>query len=130
MSFVPFQDLRSGENLIQVSTKPAPGHNAGLYEPLLPAPDGGLGHARLAHDLARAVAIGGQQHDPGAPSVLLRSPTTASSRSLSLAVTSRLIPVRMPRIPITHHVGGILFGLFRQGLSTSMRAIPLRRIAA
>jgi hypothetical protein len=26
MSFVPFQGLRSGENLIQVSTKPAVGH--------------------------------------------------------------------------------------------------------
>jgi hypothetical protein len=33
---------------------------AGVHEPLLPAPDRGLGQARLAHDLARAVAIGGQ----------------------------------------------------------------------
>lgn len=41
-------------------------------EALLPARDCGLGHARLAHDRMRAQAIGAQQHDAGAPDVLLR----------------------------------------------------------
>ena len=45
--------------------------HSGLHEPLLPAPDRGLGHARLAHHLGRAVAIGRQQHDPGTPDMLL-----------------------------------------------------------
>ena len=47
--------------------------HAGVHEPLLPAPDGGLCHTCLAHDLGRAVALGGQQHDPGAPDMLLRA---------------------------------------------------------
>jgi len=47
--------------------------HARLHEPLLPAPDSGLGHARLTHDLGRAVTIGGQQHDLGTPDLLLRA---------------------------------------------------------
>ena len=41
-------------------------------EPLLPAPDAGLGLAGLAHDRVRADALGAQQHDLRPPDVLLR----------------------------------------------------------
>src|SRR5689334_9340781 len=50
---------------------------------------------------------------------LLRSVLIASSRSRSLAMSSKLIPVRMRSIRIPRRAGGILFGLFRQVLSTS-----------
>jgi hypothetical protein len=49
--------------------------DAGLHEPLLPAPDSGLGHARQPHDGRRGVSGGGQQHHAGAPNVLLRAVT-------------------------------------------------------
>ncbi len=42
-----------------------------LHEPLLPAPDAGLGLAGAAHEFVGANAISAQQHDRGAPSVLL-----------------------------------------------------------
>ena len=57
--------------------------DAGLHEALLPAPDRGLALAGLPHDLRRAEAIGGQQHDPARQTCfcgLLRSATTASRR--------------------------------------------------
>lgn len=60
--------------------------DAGPHEPLLPAPDGGLGHPRLAHDLGRAEPFGGQQHDPGAPDVLLRAVAVADDGEQSLTV--------------------------------------------
>jgi hypothetical protein len=41
-------------------------------EALLPAPDRGLGHARLTHDRVRPEPIGAQQHDASAPDMLLR----------------------------------------------------------
>ena len=41
-------------------------------EPLLPAPDAGLGFARSPHDLVRADPIGGEQDDLGSPDMLLR----------------------------------------------------------
>jgi len=41
-------------------------------EPLLPAPDAGLGLAGLAHDRVRAHALRAEQHDPPPPNVLLR----------------------------------------------------------
>ena len=46
--------------------------DAFLHESLLPAPDADLGGVGLAHDLVGAYAIGGEQHDPGAPNMLLR----------------------------------------------------------
>ena len=46
---------------------------AGFHEALLPAPYAGLGLARGAHDLGRADALRRQQHNLGAPYVLLRT---------------------------------------------------------
>ena len=43
------------------------------HEPLLPAPDRDLARARPPHDLHGAVTIGGQQHDPRPPDMLLRA---------------------------------------------------------
>jgi hypothetical protein len=42
-------------------------------EPLLPASHAGLSDAGLPHDLGRAFAGRGQQHDPAAPHVFLRA---------------------------------------------------------
>ena len=49
-----------------------PGH-ACAHEPLLPAPDAGLGHLGPAHDLGRAAARRRRQDDPRPPDVLLRA---------------------------------------------------------
>ena len=49
-----------------------PGH-AFAHEPLLPAPDAGLGHLGPAHDLGRAAARRRRQDDPRPPDVLLRA---------------------------------------------------------
>ena len=43
-----------------------------LHKAFLPAPNAGLGLGRSPHDLVRADAIGGQQHDFSPPDVLLR----------------------------------------------------------
>ena len=43
-----------------------------LRKAFLPAPDAGLRLVRLAHDLVRANAIGGEHNDPAAPDMLLR----------------------------------------------------------
>jgi hypothetical protein len=51
-------------------------HQAGrafAHEPLLPAPDAGLGHLGPAHDLRRAAARSGRQDDTRPPDVLLRA---------------------------------------------------------
>jgi len=42
-----------------------------LGEPFLPAPDNRLALGGVAHDRHRAESVGGGQHDPGAPNVLL-----------------------------------------------------------
>ena len=42
-------------------------------KPFLPAPNDGLGLTGLPHDLGRAMAIGSQQNDLGAPDMLLRT---------------------------------------------------------
>jgi hypothetical protein len=47
--------------------------DAGLHEAFLPAPDYGLALAGLLHDRRRTETIGGQHHDPAAPSMLLRA---------------------------------------------------------
>jgi hypothetical protein len=78
-------------------------HQAGhafAHEPLLPAPDAGLGDLGAAHDLRRAATLRRRQDDLGPPDVLLRlfrSATTRSSRSRSAALTAILIPARMPQ---------------------------------
>ena len=43
------------------------------HEALLPAPDTGLGLTGQPHDLARAVPVGREQHDPRPPHMLLRA---------------------------------------------------------
>jgi len=54
--------------------------DAFLGEALLPAPDRRLGDAGLAHDGVGAQARGGEQHDPAAPDVLLRSVAVRDDR--------------------------------------------------
>src|ERR1700686_118523 len=69
-----------------------------LGKPFLPAPDNRLALGGVAHDRHRAEPVGGGQHDPGAPDVLLWAvavTTIASRRLRSAAVTSTTIPVRM-----------------------------------
>ena len=44
-----------------------------VHEPLLPAPQAGLALAGAPHDLVGAEAVGGQQHDPRSPHMLLRA---------------------------------------------------------
>jgi hypothetical protein len=56
---------------------------AGLHEALLPAPHTGLRFARGTHDLCRADALRGHQHNSCAPNVLLR--TVPVRRDLSEA---------------------------------------------
>ena len=94
-----------------------------LHEALLPAPDGGLGHAGLPHDLGRAAAFGGQQHDPGAPDVLLRAVAVDGDSEQAArgrqAETSTMTPVRMPPTCTPTRAGGIPKGLDRQISSTS-----------
>ena len=95
--------------------------HAGLHEPLLPAPDGGLGHARLEH-------VSVVPWPPAVSSTIrarqtcfceaLRSPMMASSRSRSLAVTSIVIPVRIAPIRTPRRVGGTPF-------DSSVRFCPL-----
>ncbi len=60
--------------------------HAGLHEPLLPAPDGGLSHTRLTHDLGRAIAVRGEQHNPGALDMLLRAVAVADDGEQPLTV--------------------------------------------
>jgi hypothetical protein len=54
--------------------------DAFFHEPLLPAPDAGLGRAGLAHDLVGADAVRTQKHDGRPPRVLLWSVTVLSDR--------------------------------------------------
>ena len=51
-----------------------------LRETVLPAPDHGLGHARLTHGRMRPEPIGAQQHDTGTPDVLLRRVSIRNER--------------------------------------------------
>ena len=60
-----------------------------VHEPLLPAPNGGLGHTSLAPDLGRPGAVGGQQHNLRSPDVLLRTVAVDANGEKSLAVTGR-----------------------------------------
>ena len=55
----------------------------------LPAPDAGLGLARLAHDRARADPFRGQQDDPCSPDVLLRGVPVADQRTEPIEVSRR-----------------------------------------
>lgn len=72
--------------------------DAGLHEPLLPAPDAGLRLAGLPHNLVCAKAVGGRQDDGRSPNMLLgalRSLAIASSERRSGGVRQTEIPVRM-----------------------------------
>ena len=58
-----------GEGRVLSRTRPS---NLVLHKAFLPAPNASLGLGRSPHDLVRADAIGGQQHDFSPPYVLLR----------------------------------------------------------
>ena len=58
----------------------------GGHEALLPAPHCGLALARLPHDLDRAEPVTGEQHDAGAPDVLLRTVPIRHDRFQSEAI--------------------------------------------
>ena len=76
----------------------------------------------LAHDLGRAAAVRRQQHDPARQTCfcgLFRSATIASRRRRSAALTSTLIPVRIPQTRISAKPRESQIGLNRQILSTS-----------
>jgi hypothetical protein len=60
--------------------------NAFRHEPLLPAPDHGLGLAGSPHDLGRTAAVGRRQDDLGAPNMLLRCVAIADNRFKSTAI--------------------------------------------
>jgi hypothetical protein len=55
----------------------------------LPAPDAGLGLARLAHDRACAGPFRGQQDDPCSPDVLLRGVPVADQRMEPIEVSRK-----------------------------------------
>ena len=54
--------------------------NTCCHEPFLPAPNRRLGDARHTHDCAGACAIGGQEHNPAPPDMLLTSVTVSNYR--------------------------------------------------
>jgi hypothetical protein len=90
----------------------------GLHEALLPAPDHGLALAGLLHDRRRPEAIGGEQHDPAAPGMLLRAIALRCHRCQADAVGG----VDCDDDPLTHsqdsHAGwsvGILKGTRSSG---------------
>jgi hypothetical protein len=56
------------------------------HEPLLPAPDTGLGFADLAHDRIGSETGGGKKHDPRTPDMLLRAVPIPDDRIQSLTV--------------------------------------------
>jgi len=60
--------------------------HAFVHEALLPAPDGGFGHAGLAHDRHSAEAGGAQQYNLRSPDVLLRAAAVAAYGDQPLAV--------------------------------------------
>jgi len=57
-----------------------------LHEPRLPAPDRGLRRAGRGHDAVRPDPVGAQQHDPGAPDMLLRRVAIRDQRLKPLPV--------------------------------------------
>src|SRR5512133_984369 len=58
------------------------------HEPLLPAPDAGLGLAGLAHHGIGSETGGGEKHNPRTPDVLLRAVPITDDRIQSLTVRS------------------------------------------
>ena len=58
-------------------------------EAFLPAPDAGLGLARLLHDRVRAEPFSAQQNDPRSPSMLLGRVTIADQRAEPIKVGRR-----------------------------------------
>src|SRR5438046_4337486 len=60
-----------------------------LHEALLPAPDHGLALANRAHDGTGALAVGGQNHDPRPPHVLLRAVAIPDDRLQTHSIRRR-----------------------------------------
>ena len=58
-------------------------------EAVLPAPDAGLGLARVSHDLDGADAIGAEQHDLRAPNMLVRTVPVIDQRRKALTIGRR-----------------------------------------
>lgn len=75
--------LRASYEFPDLPAVPQQPVDALLIKPLLPALDGCHGHASLTHDRIGAEGIGTQQHDAGAPNVLLgRVPIPSDCREL------------------------------------------------
>jgi len=55
-------------------------------EAFMPAPDAGLGLASLVHDRVRGRPFGAQQHDPGAPNMLLWSAPISNQRTKPIKI--------------------------------------------
>lgn len=62
--------------------------HAFLHEPLLPTPDDRFALAGPAHDFDGPKSVGGQQHDPRSPDVLLRAVAVPGHRFQAAAVGS------------------------------------------
>ena len=84
--------------------------DAGLHEPLLPAPDHRLALAGLPHDRGRAQPVGGQQHDPRPPDMLLRAVPIGDDRGQSRAILGPNVnddPLAHPPDSHTREAAGI-----------------------
>ena len=62
--------------------------DAGLHEPLLPAPDHRFALAGLPHDRSRTQPVGGKKHDPRPPHVFLRAVPIGDDRGQSHTILS------------------------------------------
>ena len=60
--------------------------NARLHEPLLPAPDAGLGLGRSSHDRRGPQTLAAQKHDASPPDVLLRALGISDDRPQSFTI--------------------------------------------
>jgi hypothetical protein len=99
------------------------------HEPLLPAPDAGLGFAGLGHDRRGAKALAAQKHDASPPDVLLRAFRVGDDRPQSLIIPGgygKEMPVRMCQTRTPQYQAESQFGLFRSDQSTSMPARKAR----
>ena len=95
-------------------------------EPLLPAPDGGLALRRPPHDLAGAVPIGGQKHDPRSPDVLLQAVPIRHHRFQTDPVGGRNLDdnplAHAPELARAQAKGNALTGMPPSFSSTSIRS--------
>lgn len=97
--------------------------DAFFHEPFLPTPNRGLADPRRSNDLGHARAVRGEQHDPGAPDMLLGAVPVRRDRIQADAVGRADVygdacshpPDSYHRVP-----QGILLGPKRQISSTSI----------